>query len=75
MHKNPFPNGGFVLHKITHLSKGKISAWYRPDGSLYDCHLIDSMNRTQGIVINGPLWKKLAKLGPIWKDKGPVWKS
>lgn len=67
MHKNPFPDGGFVLHKITHLSKSKISAWYHSDGGLHTAELINRKDRVQRVKLHGPLWKKLEMLGPIWK--------
>lgn len=74
MHKNPFPDGGFVLHKIPGIVKNYVSAWFDKDGNLkaaeYKRRFCD-----YPVKENGPTWKKLEKLGPIWKDAGPKWQN
>lgn len=44
-----FSTGGFVIHKITHLSRARISAWYAADGTLSDAEMIDNLGRSRPV--------------------------
>lgn len=36
MQKHTFPNGGFVLHKLSVIKNARVSAWYTAQGALID---------------------------------------
>lgn len=40
-----FPDGGFVIHRITHLGSARISAWFAKDGELLDVEKFDKLGR------------------------------
>jgi len=66
--KAEFSNGGFVLHKIAGAHKGVCSAWFDKDGCLLDAEQLRSLNEyPRAVARGGPLWCRLAKLGPVWK--------
>lgn len=58
-----FTTGDFVAHRINHLCDSKISAWFKPDGTLLDCERIDRLNRSYPIPQNSPLRVDLSKIG------------
>ncbi len=67
-----FPDGGFVLHKITFVSEnGRFSAWFSADGKLLDAEQItlrrnawtlDEVSRP--VKKDGPIWRMLRVFGP-----------
>jgi hypothetical protein len=64
-----FIPGSFVLHKITGRFTGHCSAWYSPEGTLEDCEQILRDGRVRSIRPNKPLWRKLEKIGLLYKGK------
>lgn len=58
-----FDDGGFVLHKITGLCSGRISAWFDHSGTLLDCEQITDRNIVRSIKKNGPIWRQLERIG------------
>ena len=54
----PFTNGGFVVHGITGICKGKVSAWFDPAGKLLDAqHVYKQVLRS--VRHGGPTWAEL----------------
>ena len=64
MQKAIFPNGGFVLHKITGDFSGKCSAWYDKTGKLVDAEQILDTGIIKKIKPNAAMWTHCAQLGP-----------
>ena len=69
-----YHDGGFCLHKIELCAyRGHFSAWYEPDGSMLDAEerfpgRNGRRGRNVGVKRDGPAWRQLAALGPIWKN-------
>lgn len=60
-----FPDGGFVLHKITFVSEnGRFSAWFAKDGTVLDSEQITT--RGNGIMAQ-TVSRPVKKDGPIWR--------
>ena len=63
--KCSFPDGGFVLHKITGDFSGHCSAWYKKDGSLIDIEVILN-GRARSFKIGGVYWQECERVGRIY---------
>lgn len=63
-----FPDGGFVLHKLTPWAQGGIaSAWYDAQGVMLDVDARAFSGRTRHVPKNGHTWNYLATFGPRFK--------
>lgn len=65
-----FPQGGFVLHKITGSFKGTVSAWFEPDGTMTSGEQLywnGTRSAARDVKQGGPIWNEIAPLGRIYK--------
>lgn len=61
-----FPDGGYVIHKITGDFKGRCSAWFANTGRLVDAtQTSDFSGVDRPIKRNGPIWKRCQEVGRI----------
>lgn len=59
-----FPDGGFVLHKITSPQfAGRVSAWFAADGTLLDAQQCDVCNRWRDVKRGGTAWSVVQVVG------------
>jgi hypothetical protein len=63
MDVNRWANGNFVIHKILGGWKGHASAWFKKDGTMYDCEQVLRPFRTRPIKMGGPIWRELELIG------------
>lgn len=63
MQKATFPCGGFVIHKISHLSPQRISAWFDREGKLIDAQFMPS----ERAVKNKSIILSLESVGRAWR--------
>ena len=67
--KVTFPNGGifeknsYALHKITGPYTGHCSAWFGPDGTMFDCEWHRRDGQVRLIPPHSPMWRYLAAKG------------
>lgn len=61
-----FTSGGFVLHRITHLSASRVSAWFDAQGRPTDAEFPELGRAVQ---VDGPVWRGLEALGAAWAAK------
>lgn len=68
--KSSFSDGGFVLHRITGLSKAgsRVSAWYDASAALVDAEIIGD-GRNSSVTHDGPIWRRLQEIGAVWAGK------
>ncbi len=64
MTKISFPNGGFVIHKISHLSSKRISAWFDKDGKPVAAEYMPD-GRSVALK-HKSIWASLASVGRAW---------
>lgn len=66
-------DNGFSIHKITPatggFTSGKASAYFDKDGKLIDVELFDRLGRSRTVKHGGPVWRTIARLGPIYKKR------
>jgi hypothetical protein len=64
-----FPDGGFVLHRITFASEnGRFSAWYDTRGTVLDAEQVITSRFTgrpasRHVKKDGPVWRMLRAVG------------
>lgn len=59
-----FPDGGFVLHKVTFpMFAGRFSAWFAKDGTLLEAGAISDSNRVSPVKRDGIKWGYLSTVG------------
>ena len=59
-----FPDGGFVLHKVTFpMFAGRFSAWFDRSGKLLDAEAISDRNRCTQVKRDGVKWGYLSAVG------------
>lgn len=59
-----FLNGGFVVHKIKHVSSLCVSAWFDAEGALLDAAGADRLGRSRPIRPGSPIWERIKPIGP-----------
>ena len=64
-----FPDGGFVLHKITGNWKGNVSAWFDKNGRPLDAEQMSGGfgSPARRVKRGGPIWDRLESIGKVWK--------
>ena len=61
-----FAPNSFVLHKITGKFKGKCSAWYFADGTIFDCELIRRDGQIRMVRPGSPMFRHCQAIGKNW---------
>lgn len=66
-----FPDGGFVIHKITGAFKGRVSAWFDRAGRLLDAEQFAAGfgGPSHPVKVNGPIWHHLESVGRAWAGR------
>ncbi len=55
--------GWVVLHKVTGKFTGHCSAWFGPDGTMFDCEWHRRDGQVRLIPPHSPMWRYLAAKG------------
>lgn len=58
-----FPDGGYVLHKITGDFSGRVSAWFDKTGNLVDAEQLLPSGKSRPLRKAGPLWSYVSAVG------------
>jgi len=64
MKKTTFPDGGFVIHGIAHLTQNRISAWFNAKGDPVDAQYMPS---GRSVIQRGSVWLSLQSMGRAWR--------